>query len=101
MWKKMIAGMLLAQSMAAWTQTNVPGTPPREPVISGAIIMPPKDDPAAAKKPAEKTSGAEAVPRPRAKKKENKAKQSASNAKGSKDATCKGPAELCKQTSPR
>jgi hypothetical protein len=98
----MIAAMVLAQSVASWAQTTTSGIPPKEPVAAGAIIMPPKDDPAAVKKPREAVDpNIAAPPERKAKKKEKKTQYRASKGKSSKDAACKGPAELCKQSSPR
>jgi hypothetical protein len=99
------ATLVLIQSAATWAQG--PGVnAPRQPVESGAIIMPPKNDPAATGKPSEGIDQkAEASPsegaRQSAKKPPGKVRKNAAKGKQSKEAACQGPAELCKQSSPR
>jgi hypothetical protein len=104
--KNMIAGLVFAQSLAfavqAWAQTGKPAAAPKEPIDRGAITVPPKSDPAAVKKPPEGMDPEIArQPRANANKSTDKAPPSTSKGKNSKDSSCQGPAELCKQSSPR
>lgn len=76
-------------------------TEPREPVSSGAIIMPPQTDPKAVKPVPEKVDPEIAVP-PTGKKPLQKLPQEKIPPKRqSKDDDCKGRKELCNQSSPR
>jgi hypothetical protein len=93
----LITAMALTLSAGAWAQTSAPEPSRREPVGAGAIIMPPKDQPPPAKGPdAAADPNIANPPAARAMKKETISKR-----KRSKDSTCRGSAELCKQTSPR
>jgi hypothetical protein len=104
--KNMIAGLVFAQSLAfaaqAWAQAGNRAAPPKEPVDPGAITVPPKSDPAAVKRPPGGIDPEIArQPRAGADKSVDKPPQNSSKRRNSKDSSCQGPAELCKQSSPR
>ena len=112
-----IAGLMLLLSIAAMAQTSNPksglkeapeagaiiippdlqdpNTAPREPIDSGVIVVPPDTDPGAVKKPPKNIDPGILVP-PR-----KIPRQHIPKKKQSKDASCQGPAALCKQTSAR
>jgi hypothetical protein len=94
--KNIIAGITLTASVCSWAQTSAPE--PSAPVDAGAIIMPPKDQPPPARRPAPVVDPDAASPSP---KKAKKKQPTVSKGKRSKDSACRGSAELCKQTSPR
>lgn len=107
--KLVLAAALLAVPILANAQAS---NEPRTPVDGGAIIIPPETDRKAIK-PAPKNVDPEAVkPAPgnvepgtatQAEKtmRTKRATQPAVGKKRSKEADCKGPAELCKQDSPK
>lgn len=103
----MLAVVLMAVPAVVMAQAS---NEPRTPVDGGAIIIPPETDMKAVK-PAPKNIDPEAVkPAPgrvvpdegvRAEKRKQRAEQPATGKKRSRDADCKGPAELCRQSSPQ
>lgn len=102
----LLAALLLTASASIAAQAS---GQPKEPVDAGAIIMPPETDPKAVK-PAPKNVDPKAVkpvplrvePESAAPAETKKIKpQKIPTRKRSKDADCKGSAELCKQSSPQ
>lgn len=103
--KALVAALLLTVSAAVAAASGQP----KEPVDAGAIIIPPDTDPKAVK-PAPKNVDPKAVkpaplrvePESAAPAETKKIKpQKIPTRKRSKDADCKGSAELCKQSSPQ
>ena len=92
--KAAVAAILLMVPVAVIAQSS---TSPREPVDSGAIIMPPATDQKAVRPVPEKVDPEMAVP-------VEKKKPRAENIpprKRSKEDDCKGRKELCRQSSPK
>jgi hypothetical protein len=78
---------------------------PKEPVDSGAIVVPPKTGDAEAVQrapaPAAVDPGMVAPPSPGKGAQAGHTSPPKPTTRGSKDSSCKGPAELCRQSSPK
>jgi hypothetical protein len=93
----------LADALAQ-TGSNAPNAP-KEPADAGAIVVPPSTgDTGALQKspaPAAVDPGMVAPPRPGKGPQAGHTSPPKATAPGSKDSSCKGPAELCRQSSPK
>lgn len=92
--KVTVAAILLMVPVAAIAQSP---TSPREPVDSGAIIMPPETDQRAVRPAPEKVDPEMAVPVEKKKPRPEKVPPR----KRSKEDDCQGRKELCRQSSPK
>lgn len=100
--KAVVFGLLFGSWAQCNAQTPLPNIAPKEPIESGAIIVPPETDQLSIKRPAEGIDrGIVGLPVSKELDKATEMQQNDSDGKKSNNSTCKGSSALCEQNSPR
>ena len=99
--KAVVFGLLFGSWAQCNAQTPLPNIAPKEPLESGAIIVPPKTDQSSIKRPLEGIDRGIVGSPVKKLDNANKMQKNDSDGKKSNDSTCKGSSALCEQNSPR